>query len=71
MWKYLIIFRGPWTDEEDIILLKLIQFKGKKWSEISKALNNCRTENTVKNRYNSLLKKEKNMLSKTAISDLV
>jgi hypothetical protein len=33
--------------------------KGKKWSEISKNMSTSRTENTVKNRFNSLMKKER------------
>lgn len=39
--------------------MQLIQEKGKKWSEISKAITTSRTENAVKNRFNSLIKKEK------------
>lgn len=33
---------------------------GKKWSEISKMMKNSRTENALKNRYHTLIKKEKN-----------
>jgi len=52
--------RGPWSLEEDVILLKGILEKGKKWSEISKSLPG-RTENSVKNRFNSLVKKAKHL----------
>ena len=53
MWKHFL--RGPWTSEEDYILLSKILEVGMKWSEISKFLNG-RTENSVKNRYKSLIK---------------
>jgi hypothetical protein len=33
--------------------------KGKKWSELSILYGRVRTENSLKNKYNSLLKKEK------------
>jgi hypothetical protein len=52
--------RGPWARNEELKLLKLILLKGKKWSEISKILKNIRTENSLKNRYHTLIKKEKN-----------
>ncbi|KRX10455.1 Homeodomain protein [Pseudocohnilembus persalinus] len=57
------INRGPWSEKEDLELLKLILTKGKKWSDVSKSLRSSRTENSVKNRYNSLLKREKQVIS--------
>lgn len=51
--------RCPWQDKEDLNLLKLIVEKGKKWSDVSKELRSNRTENNVKNRFNSIMKKEK------------
>ena len=33
--------------------------RGKKWSELSSLYGRVRTENSLKNKYNSLLKKEK------------
>lgn len=33
--------------------------RGKKWSELSTLYGRVRTENSLKNKYNSLLKKEK------------
>lgn len=51
--------RGPWSEKEDLNLLKLIIEKGKKWSDVSKELRSNRTENNVKNRFNSIIKKEK------------
>ena len=47
--------KGPWSAEEDIQLLELINTIGKKWSEISRHLPG-RTMHTVKNRYKSLTK---------------
>ena len=54
-----VYLRGPWSDKEDLSLLKLIIEKGKKWSDVSKELLSNRTENNVKNRFNSIIKKEK------------
>ena len=56
------ISRGPFTEEEDIKLFQIYKEVGKKWAEISKRMKN-RTENAVKNRFNSLLKKFKNLQS--------
>lgn len=50
--------KGSWTDEEDLQLLKELSQRGKKWSEIAKTLPG-RTENSVKNRWISLLRKYK------------
>lgn len=51
------INRGPWTDEEDLKMLKyFLSVGGKKWADISKMMRD-RTENAVKNRWNSLYKK--------------
>lgn len=51
------INRGPWTDEEDLKLLRyFLSVGGKKWADISKLMKD-RTENSVKNRWNSLYKK--------------
>jgi hypothetical protein len=38
-------------------LLKLTREKGKKWSEIARIMQG-RTENAVKNRYNTIYRKE-------------
>lgn len=53
--KYL---EGEWSYDEDIKLLNLKQNIGNKWSVIAKELPG-RTENGVKNRWNSLIKKAK------------
>ena len=39
--------------------MKIILIRGKKWSELSTLYGRARTENSLKNKYNSLLKKEK------------
>jgi hypothetical protein len=63
------INKGAWTMEEDVKLLTAVVKLGKKWSEISKMLLN-RTENSVKNRWKSLLKKYKaeHVLNDTRLS---
>ena len=48
--------RGIWLSKEDIDLLEKVIRIGKKWSEISR-ITPGRTENGVKNRFNSLMKK--------------
>lgn len=64
-------YRGPWSEEEDIILLQAQLDNGNKWSEIVKQLKG-RSENSVKNRYNILRKKcmdSKNESSGINVSD--
>jgi hypothetical protein len=51
--------RGAWTTEEDLLLLGRVAVSWKKWSEYAVSLR--RTEHTVKNRYNSLLIKQKKL----------
>jgi hypothetical protein len=48
--------KGNWTHEEDLFLLEKQQELGNHWSEISKLLIG-RNENSVKNRFKSLLRK--------------
>ena len=48
--------KGNWTAEEDLFLLEKQQELGNHWSEISKLLIG-RNENSVKNRFKSLLRK--------------
>ena len=60
--------KGSWTDDEDVLLLNEFLQKGKKWSEIAKKLPG-RTENSVKNRWISLLRKYKSDLTLEAIKE--
>ncbi|CAD8161912.1 unnamed protein product [Paramecium octaurelia] len=54
------INRKPWQLFEDLELLKLAILNGKKWAQISKSLKLQRSENNVKNRFNCLMRKERN-----------
>ncbi|CAD8087499.1 unnamed protein product [Paramecium primaurelia] len=53
------INRNPWQLNEDLDLLQLSIQNGKKWALISKKLKIPRSENSVKNRFNCLLRKER------------
>ena len=47
--------KEKWTLEEDKNLMRLYNLYGKKWSIIAKYMSG-RTDNTIKNRFNSALK---------------
>ena len=49
--------KGSWTSEEDRIIFDGVAEIGKKWSEIVKRLPG-RTDNSIKNRYNSHKRRE-------------
>ena len=51
------INKSPWSLEEEMLLLLIHNKKGNKWSEISKYLKG-RTDNTIKNHWNSSMKKK-------------
>ncbi|CAD8169327.1 unnamed protein product [Paramecium octaurelia] len=53
--------RGIWTEFDDYNLLQITLVEGLRWSNISKKLKN-RTENQVKNRFKSLINKEKKIV---------
>jgi hypothetical protein len=50
------IKKTDWTPEEDLELFTLILQHGCRWALISRELNGIRSEHSVKNRYNSLMK---------------
>jgi len=52
------IVKEKWTLEEDKNLMRLYNLYGKKWSLIAKYMSG-RTDNTIKNRFNSALKMHK------------
>ncbi|CAG9312674.1 unnamed protein product [Blepharisma stoltei] len=52
--------KGEWTSEEDIYILEQQRIIGNKWSEIARGLSG-RTENSVKNRWKSLVKKSEKL----------
>ena len=59
-WYYYLspnINRGPWTPEEDELLLQLYRQYGSKWMKISNSFKN-RTHISIRNRAQFLLKEE-------------
>ncbi|CAD8126339.1 unnamed protein product [Paramecium sonneborni] len=56
------IKKDPWNDDEDFKLLNFVLEHGRKWADISKLFNETRSENNVKNRFNSLIKREKDLI---------
>jgi hypothetical protein len=57
------LLRQPWTDAEDRILIDHQKLWGNKWAKISSLLPG-RTDNSVKNRWNSSLKRKIERLEK-------
>ncbi|RPD61851.1 hypothetical protein L227DRAFT_523408, partial [Lentinus tigrinus ALCF2SS1-6] len=50
--------RGKWTPEQDAALLRAVEQAGEgKWKEVSKLLNNGRTDNMCRTRYNIIVKR--------------
>jgi len=51
------INKGPWTAEEDDAIMGTHAMVGSKWAQIARAVGNGRTDNAIKNRWNSTLKR--------------
>jgi len=49
--------KDPWTEEEDRIIIEAHNELGSKWTTIANMLGNGRTPNSIKNRWNSTLKR--------------
>eukprot|EP01022_Parablepharisma_sp_SALTPOND_P008452 TRINITY_DN136044_c1_g1_i1.p1 TRINITY_DN136044_c1_g1~~TRINITY_DN136044_c1_g1_i1.p1 ORF type:complete len:380 (-),score=22.89 TRINITY_DN136044_c1_g1_i1:272-1411(-) len=63
------INKDPWNDSEDIILLKAHLKDKNKWREIAKRLKG-RSENAVKNRFNILYKKYRDVGDAQKVDDV-
>jgi len=50
------VVKKKWTLEEDLLIIKLYKEHNARWSEMAKFVPG-RTDNQIKNRYNSNLKK--------------
>ena len=50
------ITKGKWTLEEDLLIVKLHRQNGNRWCDIAKHVHG-RTDNAIKNRFNSNLRK--------------
>ncbi len=51
------IKKGEWNPEEDFIIFESYRTYGSQWTKIVKKLNNGRTENSIKNRFYSTLRR--------------
>ena len=52
--------KGNWSLEEDFAIIEcVVEMFGKKWSKMKGNLGNRRTEHMIKNRYNSLITKNR------------
>ena len=51
------INKGPWTRDEDDAVMAAYETMGSKWARIAKAVGNGRTDNAIKNRWNSMLRR--------------
>ncbi len=56
-----VLFSGEWTEEEDKEVVRLFIIEGKRWSQVAKKLGSHRTEHMVKNRYKTILARQKKL----------
>jgi hypothetical protein len=57
------INKGEWTEEEDLQLIEVHRAMGNRWADIAKAIDG-RTDNQIKNRWNSALRRELRKLNR-------
>ena len=51
------INKGAWTREEDEAIVETYEKLGSKWAQIARVVGNGRTDNAIKNRWNSTLRR--------------